>query len=132
MLGLWFSGVSLESELLDLDSPTEKSNGLATPTGALNLQKDFTIVSPDSCLDEDTILEDQNLCMEYASSPSNFTHELYDTNILELEKDRKSDSSDLCHGPNINAFYNYEFTRWLEYFYVREDAIKRIHYNLLR
>lgn len=42
--------------------------GSATPILAASPQVDSPIVSPDSCLGEESILDDQNLCIEYAST----------------------------------------------------------------
>jgi hypothetical protein len=47
--------------------PSERS---ATPIFAVSPRVDSPLVSPDSCLDEDSILDDQDLCIECASSHS--------------------------------------------------------------
>jgi len=86
---------------LDIGSCHE---GIATPILAASPQVDSPIVSPDSCLDEDSILDDHNLCEEYsnthASSSSykleatktpeevdNEFNQSYDMTLVESSKD---------------------------------------------
>eukprot|EP00092_Neocalanus_flemingeri_P016725 GFUD01018088.1.p1 GENE.GFUD01018088.1~~GFUD01018088.1.p1 ORF type:complete len:658 (-),score=152.47 GFUD01018088.1:847-2820(-) len=62
------------------DSSLRSSEGCATPILAASPQVDSPIVSPDSCLDEENLLEDQNLCIECATSHSfQATHDTLDT-----------------------------------------------------
>lgn len=63
--------------------------GCPTPILAASPQVDSPIVSPDSCLDEENLLDDQNLCIECATSHSfQSTHvEAEDTPSTVLTED---------------------------------------------
>merc|ERR1719318_955715 len=58
--------------------------GSATPILAASPQVDSPLVSPDSCMDEENILDDQNLCIECASAHSFPTQE-ETTSLVETD-----------------------------------------------
>eukprot|EP00090_Calanus_glacialis_P046388 TRINITY_DN909_c0_g1_i10.p1 TRINITY_DN909_c0_g1~~TRINITY_DN909_c0_g1_i10.p1 ORF type:complete len:632 (-),score=221.93 TRINITY_DN909_c0_g1_i10:191-2086(-) len=59
--------------------------GSATPILAASPQVDSPIVSPDSCLDQESILDDQNLCIECASAHSFQTQHGESPSLVETD-----------------------------------------------